>query len=79
MTNQNFKTSKNEPIFQLVKDENGKVLIVCAGYKASTKTFDNFKQADQYIGTKPYELIFNTFAIMLKIKEENEKETKENA
>lgn len=71
-SNEQVRRSKEE-IFYFVKDENGKVVIVCAGMQASRKKFDTFEQAEAYISTKPYELIFNTFFIMQKNYEESKK------
>lgn len=60
-----FMPSKVEKIFGLVKDEKGKIHIVLGGYAVSQKTFDTFKQADQYISSKPYEILINICAIIL--------------
>lgn len=63
MKTENIKTSKHEDIYQLVKKD-GKIIIVCGEYKAVNKVFDTFEQADNYIASKPYKLIFNTFQIL---------------
>lgn len=70
-TEQMFQQSKVEKVFSLVKDENGKVRIVMGNMLASRKEFDTFKQADEFIGTKPYELIFNGVEILMRYKNEN--------
>lgn len=76
---QQMKRSKTE-CFYFVKNEEGKIVIVCAGMQASRKTFDTFEQAEKYVNSKPYELIFNTFSIMFKLYEdEKDKTTKETA
>lgn len=79
--NENFKVSKKCNIYAVVKDDKGKLHICCGGFAATSKTFDTYEQAEKYIGTKPYELIYNTMFIMLKKQNENEntKETKEPA
>ena len=64
--NEQFKVSKNEKIFALVKDENGKIVVCAGGYAVSEKKFDTFEQADQYIATKPYEIIINLFYVLKK-------------
>lgn len=75
MTNDTkFKQSKIEPLFNLVKDEQDKVNIVVGNYRVCRKTFDTFKQAEQYIGSKPYELIFNTTCLII----ENNNKQNEN-
>lgn len=66
--------SKHDEIFHLVKDKNGKVNILVGNYKVSSKTFDTFEQADNYIGSKPYELIFTTCNVMTNTIMQNEKE-----
>lgn len=73
--NTKFKQSKIDPLFNLVKDEQDKVNIVVGNYRVSRKTFDTFKQADEYIGTKPYELIFNTTCVLI---EQNFKQNESN-
>lgn len=73
--------SKHDEIFHLVKDEQGKVNILVGNYKVCRKTFDTFKQADEYIASKPYELIFTTCNILTNtiIKNEKIKETAKTA
>lgn len=71
-----IQQSKHEQIFMLVKDKEGKVNIVAGNYRVSRKTFDTYKQADEYIGTKPYELIFNTCLVLTK--ENNHEQNEEN-
>lgn len=70
------KVSKHDPIFHLVKDEQGKVNIIVGNYRVSQGKFDTFEQAENYIGTKPYELIFTTCNVMTNTIIQNEK-TKE--
>lgn len=54
------KQSKTDKIFLLVKDDESKVQIAVGNNIVSAKKFDTYKQAEEYIGRKPYELIFNT-------------------
>lgn len=70
----NFKLSKNSEIFGIVKNDK-KFIIVVGQYKAVKKEFDTIGQAEQYIGTKPYELIFNTMQIMFDYAKEAKKQT----
>lgn len=72
--NEQFRVSKNEKIFALVKDENGKIVVCAGGYAVSEKRFDTFEQADQYIATKPYEIIINLFYILNKKDHETTKQ-----
>lgn len=75
-----YKQSYQEP-FSLAKIEN-KIRIVVGNNVVSNKSFDTFKQAEQYIGTKPYELILNTSLLMFKQMQDYEKtikKTKKNA
>lgn len=59
-----FKKCKNAEIFNLVRDENGKAVITVGQFVASAKKFDTFEQAEQYVNTKPWELIVNTSQIV---------------
>lgn len=72
------KFSKHDQIFHLVKDKEGKINIIVGNYRVSQKKFDSFEQAEEYIGTKPYELIFTTCNVMTNTIIENEK-TKQTA
>lgn len=72
--NEQFRVSKNEKIFALVKNENGKVVVCAGGYAVSERKFDTFEQADQYIATKPYEIIINLFYILNKQNNETNKQ-----
>ena len=60
--------SKNDRMFYFVKDENGKIHICVGGYAVTEKTFDTFKQAEEYVGTKPWDIIVNVCYIILKSK-----------
>lgn len=78
-----FKHSKNEEMFNLVKTNEG-IIITCGKYKVSRKTFKTWKEADEYIASKPYEIIINVSVLMLKLNEDENKkqnlgEGKENA
>lgn len=77
-----FKHSKTEEMFNLVRTENG-IIITCGNYKISRKTFKTWKEADEYIASKPYEIIINVSVLMSKLneneKEQNLGEGKENA
>lgn len=71
-----FKKSKGSPIFNLVKNKEGKVIITVGEYVASKKQFDSFEQAERYIGTKPWEIIINLVEItMYYEKEQNSKKS----
>lgn len=72
--NEQFRVSKNEKIFALVKNEDGKIVVCAGGYAVSGKKFDTFEQADQYIATKPYEIIINLFYILNKQNNETNKQ-----
>lgn len=76
-TEQKIKKSKNTNMFMLAK-EGDKVIIVMGNYKASEKTFDTFEQADEYIATKPYELILNMTLIHKQYEKMYEEQNKEN-
>ena len=74
------KQSKIDKIFLLVKDDENKVQIAVGKNIVSTKIFDNYKLAEEYINMKPYELIFNTCYCITQniIKNEKIQTTKEN-
>ena len=74
--NEMFQTSKDK-VFAFIKNEKGKIVICLGGYQASKKTFDTFKQAQEYVNTKPYELLINICGIILY--KQNENIEKENA
>ena len=64
-------------MFMLAKQDD-KVIIVMGNYKASEKEFDTFEQADEYIETKPYELILNMTLIHKEYEKMYEKQSKKN-
>ena len=74
---------KQVECFNVVKHE-GKFIITIGNQKATEKTFDTIKQAEQYIATKPYELIANMcYAILvttmnIKQNESQQHETERN-
>lgn len=75
--------SKVDSIFTLVKNKENKVVITCAGMAVSSKQFNEFKQADFYISTKPYELLINTAVVAVKLSKniqenENKNENPQN-
>lgn len=77
-----FMTSKHEEMLKLVKTKENKVIITAGQYRVSKKEFDTFNEADQYVGTKPYELIFNVTTLLIHMnnetKKDNSKDTKDN-
>lgn len=52
------RKSKTDSMFTLVKKD-GKVRIAIGNYQVSTKVCDTFSQAEQYLATKPYEILVN--------------------
>lgn len=68
-----YMRSEIDELFQLVKTDNG-IIIVVGNHKVSTKTFKEFKDAEEYISKKPYELLINVTCLMLKFSQEHEKE-----
>ena len=52
------KKAKTDSMFTLVKKDE-KVKIAIGNYQVSKKEFDTFNQADQYLATKPYEILIN--------------------
>ena len=71
--------SKVDPMFYLVKDENCKIVICVGGYAVCDKRFDTFKQAEEFIATKPWQIIVNLCYIILnKHNNENKNENPQN-
>ena len=67
-----FAKSKTDELFNLVKTEKG-IVICCGKFKVSSRYFKTYKQADDYLATKPYEILINVAVLMCKLNE-NEKE-----
>lgn len=82
MEQQGFKRSETDEIFSLVTNKNGKIIIVAGNYQVVDEEFDTFEEAELYISSKPYKLIFNTFQIIqdyAKKAKQNTKKTEKNA
>lgn len=82
MEQQGFKKSETDEIFSLVTNKDGKIIIVAGNFQVVEETFENFEEAELYISSKPYKLIFNTFQIIqdyAKQAKQNIKKTKKNA
>lgn len=78
--NRVIKTSKNEHLYVMVKDEDGKIFIATGKWKVSEKKFNTYKEAEEYIASKPYELIYNTILVFQQLqKEKDERQNKENS
>ncbi len=73
---QMYKQSETDELFAFAKTKEG-VIILIGKYKVSSKTFKNFEDAEEYIKSKPYEILINVTMLMTKL-QDNEKETKEN-
>lgn len=74
-----FKHSKEEEMFNLVKTNQG-IIITCGNYKISKRTFKTWKEAEEYIASKPYEIIINVSVLMSKLNEdENKKQNPEES
>lgn len=69
-----FAKSKIDELFNLVKTEKG-IIICCGKFRVSTKTFKTYKQADEYLAQKPYEILINVAVLMVKLNSD-EYETK---
>lgn len=72
--NPQMRVSKHSDVFTLVKQNNG-IIIVVGEYKVCDKTFTNFNEAENYIASKPYKLIFNTFQIFMHYAKDKQTET----
>lgn len=73
MAKQNqMQKSKHDDVFLLVK-QGKKVIITVGEFKAHDREFDTIEQAEQFIASKPYKLIFNTFQILSHYAEKSKK------
>ena len=72
MKNQEIKQSKHTTLFSIVKQKEG-YKIVTGNFIASSRSFKTINDAENYIGTKPWELIYNTIAIFRAYEKEMEK------
>ena len=70
--------SKIEPVFNLVSEEDKNVKIVMGNNVVSDKVFNSEDEAEDYIQSKPYELIFNACILFAQwtIKDNNHAEEK---
>lgn len=76
-----FAKSKVDELFNLVKTEKG-IVICCGKFKVSSKYFKTYKQADEYLATKPYEILINVAVLMCKLnnnEEENQSAKPQNS
>lgn len=70
-----YKQSENEKLFAIVKQKE-KFIIVCGNYKVSNEEFENIEEAEEYIKSKPYELIINVTTLIAKFELEKLNNTK---
>ena len=71
-----YKVSERESMFAMVKTEQG-IIICCGKYKVSNKSFKTWEEAEEYIASKPYEIIINVSVLFSKLNND-EKEQKQN-
>lgn len=72
MNGNEFKKSETDQIFGMVKIEE-KVRVTMGQNVISTKEFDTFEEAENYIASKPYELFFNGMFILQNYAKETSK------
>ena len=70
-----YRPSEKEPLFGLATI-NDKIRIVCGQNVVSTKEFAHVEEAEEYIASKPYELILNAAVLLFKFTQEQPKEEK---
>lgn len=66
-----YKQSEVEPLFAMVKTEEG-IILCCGKFRVSTQKFKTYEEAEAYIATKPYELLINTAVLFIKLNLDNE-------
>lgn len=71
-----FKHSEVDQIFNLVKMQDGNIHITVGNNIVSRKTFKTFKKADEYLASKPYEILINVACLIVNTQKQNETETK---
>lgn len=69
----NFMQSQHEPIFNFIKTEKGFKILV-GNNLVSNKTFESFAECEEYVKSKPYELMINTACLFMHLTNEQEKE-----
>lgn len=62
--------SKHANFLAIVKNEKQKFSICAGPWKIVEREFNEPRQAEEFIGTKPYELIFNLISLMIKINDD---------
>ena len=67
-----IQQSKHAQHLYIVQDEDKKFVITMGKYIVSNKKFDNIKEAENYIATKPYEILVNQTQIIMHYEKENE-------
>lgn len=77
-TQVNYKRSEHCELFALVRDNNKNVRIVMGENLISNAKFKTYKQADEYIKQKPYEILVNMNVTILKHMLNENKEKKSN-
>lgn len=70
---QMYKQSEVDELFALAKTEEG-VIILVGKFRVSRKAFKTFEEADEYIKARPYEILINVTALMVKLNQEDEKQ-----
>lgn len=66
-------------MFMIVNTPNNKHIIVMGNYRVSEKEFDTFEDANEYVNSKPYEIILNMVLIHQIYEKEHEKEMANDA
>lgn len=71
-----FRHSKVEEMFNLVKTDKG-IIITCGKFKISSKSFKTWNEAENYIASKPYEILINVSVLMCKLNEDEKEQKKD--
>lgn len=73
--NQMYKQCECDELFAFAKTKDG-IVVLCGKFKVSSKTFKTYEEAEEYVKSKPYEILINVAVLMVKLQLEQEKETK---
>lgn len=66
-----FKVSETDNLFNLIKTKEG-IVITAGKFKVSNKNFKTYKDAEEYLQSKPYEILINVAVLFTKLNLEDE-------
>lgn len=73
-----IQKSKVAECFNIVQKENGTYSVAMANYMVTEKEFETPKAADNYLRTRPYDVLINSMIVMNKLIVNNESKGNNN-